>query len=345
MVEAMGYNECMSDASNTVGPAQNLRPNTLKDYVGQDNAVKTLEVFLNAVKSRGEPSEHLLFYGPPGIGKTTLAHIIANELHGEMKVTSGAAMQKSGDLAAILTNLQDNDVLFIDEIHRLPRTVEEILYPVMEDYFLDIVIGKGPSARTVRLPVPRITIVGATTRLAMLSAPLRDRFGLILRLDYYEPKDMQKIIIRASKILGSNITPEAAKQIALRARRTPRLANRILKRARDMLLVDGHKEINEENLVTLFELLELDEYGLQDVDRKYIETLGKKFQNAPVGIETLAAAMSEDRQTIEEFIEPYLLQIGFLKKTPRGRVLTTPAMKHMKISVAKADEIEQQKLI
>lgn len=331
----------MSDTSPHSGPAHNLRPHTLEDYIGQENAVKTLEVFLNAVKSRGEPSEHLLFYGPPGIGKTTLAHIIANELHGEMKVTSGAAMQKSGDLAAILTNLQDNDVLFIDEIHRLPRTIEEILYPVMEDYFLDIVIGKGPSARTVRLPVPKITIVGATTRLAMLSAPLRDRFGLILRLDYYEPKDMEQIIMRASKILGTPITKAAAKQVAMRARRTPRLANRILKRARDMLLMDGQKEIDETNLVKLFDLLELDEFGLQDVDRKYMDTLGRKFQNNPVGIETIASAMSEDRQTIEEFIEPYLLQIGFLKKTPRGRVLTNAALKHIGLK----DAVEQQTLV
>ena len=331
----------MSDASLNTGPAQSLRPQSLSDYVGQDNVIKTLEVFLNAVKSRGEPSEHLLFYGPPGIGKTTLAHIIANELHGEMKVTSGAAMQKSGDLAAILTNLQDNDVLFIDEIHRLPRTVEEILYPVMEDYFLDIVIGKGPSARTVRLPVPRITIVGATTRLAMLSAPLRDRFGLIMRLDYYEPKDMEKIILRASNILGTPITKDAAKQIAVRSRRTPRLANRILKRARDMLLVDGITEINDASLAQLFVLLELDEFGLQDVDRKYMETLGKKFQNNPVGIETIASAMSEDRQTIEEFIEPYLLQIGFLKKTPRGRTLTPHAMRH----IGAKNEVVQESLV
>lgn len=331
----------MSDASPPIGPAQSLRPQTLSDYVGQDNVIKTLDVFLNAVKSRGEPSEHLLFYGPPGIGKTTLAHIIANELHGEMKVTSGAAMQKSGDLAAILTNLQDNDVLFIDEIHRLPRTVEEILYPVMEDYFLDIVIGKGPSARTVRLPVPRITIVGATTRLAMLSAPLRDRFGLIMRLDYYEPKDMEKIILRASNILGTPITKNAAKQIAVRSRRTPRLANRILKRARDMLLVDGITEINDDSLAQLFVLLELDEFGLQDVDRKYMETLGKKFQNNPVGIETIASAMSEDRQTIEEFIEPYLLQIGFLRKTPRGRTLTPHAMRH----IGAKNEVVQESLV
>ncbi|MBI1863255.1 Holliday junction branch migration DNA helicase RuvB [Candidatus Microgenomates bacterium] len=339
----MRYNDCMSDTSLNTGPAHNLRPHSLGDYVGQDNVVKTLEVFLNAVKSRGEPSEHLLFYGPPGIGKTTLAHIIANELQGEMKVTSGAALQKSGDLAAILTNLQDNDVLFIDEIHRLPRTVEEILYPVMEDYFLDIVIGKGPSARTVRLPVPKITIVGATTRLAMLSAPLRDRFGLIMRLDYYEPKDMEKIILRAAQILETPISKDAAKQIAVRSRRTPRLANRILKRARDMLLVDGITEINDASLAQLFVLLELDEYGLQDVDRKYMETLGKKFQNNPVGIETIASAMSEDRQTIEEFIEPYLLQIGFLKKTPRGRMLTNSAQKHMGYKIVQ--DPPQQSLI
>jgi holliday junction DNA helicase RuvB len=319
----------MSDAT------LNLRPQQLDDYIGQKNVVDTLRVFLTASKSRGVPQEHLLFYGPPGIGKTTLASIIATELHGEIKITSGAAVQKSGDLAAILTNLKDNDVLFIDEIHRLPKTVEEMLYPVMEDSFLDIVIGKGPSARTVRLPVAPITIVGATTRLAMLSAPLRDRFGLILRLDYYDDREMENIIMRSSKILGIPMDKESAHEIAIRSRHTPRLANRILKRAHDVLLVDHHKSINRELLERLFVLLELDSYGLNQLDRQYLTLIGVTFQNNPMGIETIASSLSEDRQTIEEFVEPYLLQIGFVKKTSRGRVLSDRALKHIGATKAK----------
>ncbi len=329
----------MTDTSTT------LRPQRLHEYVGQENAINTLRVFLEAVKSRGTVTEHLLFYGPPGIGKTTLASIIANELQGEIKVTSGAAIQKTGDLAAILTNLKDNDVLFIDEIHRIPKSVEEMLYPVMEDNFLDIIIGKGPSARTVRLPVAPITIIGATTRLAMLSAPLRDRFGLILRLDYYSDTEMQHIITRSSTILNVPITKEAARAIAVRSRHTPRLANRILKRAHDILLVDKHKNINDQLLEKLFTLLELDEYGLTEIDRKYLRTIGEKFQNNPVGIETISSALSEDRQTIEEFIEPYLLQIGFIKKTSRGRVLTTKALGHLKIKSLGKKEDGQEPLL
>ncbi len=318
----------MSDPAVT-----NLRPKKLKEYVGQDGVVKTLQMFVKAAKGRGSPSEHLLFYGPPGIGKTTLAHIIASELSGDIKVTSGAVIERSGDLAAILTNLNDNDVLFIDEIHRLPKTVEEVLYPVMEEFMLDIIIGKGPAARTVRLPVPRITIVGATTRLALLSPPLRDRFGLILRLDYYSDDEVMKIIQRSAQILGLPIDQQAAKEIAKRSRKTPRVANRILKRARDIFDVDKHKKIDEELLKKLFSLLELDEYGLSDVDRKYLHVLGTKFQNSPVGVETIASSLSEDKRTVEEFIEPYLLQIGFIKKTPRGRVLTAKALKHLKITL------------
>lgn len=316
----------MSDSS-----AANLRPKNLKDYIGQAGAVKTLQMFIKAVKGRGTPSEHLLFYGPPGIGKTTLAHIIASELSGDIKVTSGAVIERSGDLAAILTNLKDNDILFIDEVHRLPKVIEEVLYPVMEEYVLDIIIGKGPAARTVRLPIPKITIVGATTRLALLSPPLRDRFGLILRLDYYTEDEVMKIIQRSAKILGLPIDQKAAKEIAKRSRKTPRIANRILKRARDIFDVDKHKKIDEELLEKLFSLLELDEYGLSDVDRKYLHVLGTKFQNSPVGVETIASSLSEDKKTVEEFIEPYLLQIGFMKKTPRGRVLTPKALYHLKI--------------
>lgn len=310
---------------------ENLRPKLLKDYIGQENLVKTLKLFIDAVNKRGKPSEHILFYGPPGIGKTTLAYIVANELKGEIKVTSGATITKTGDLAAILTNLKDNDVLFIDEIHRLPKPVEEMLYPVMEEYSLDIIIGQGPSARTVRLPVPRITIIGATTKLALLSAPLRDRFGLLLRLDYYQKAEIERIIIRSSKILKIPVTTEAAHEIALRARKTPRLANRILKRARDVFEVDKHKEIDKKLLDKLFSLLEIDEIGLTDIDKQYLEILGKKFNNIPVGVETIASSISEDKRTVEEFIEPYLLRLGFIKKTSKGRVLTQKALQHLKI--------------
>lgn len=323
----------------------NLRPRTLSDYIGQSAAVKTLTMFLKAVKGRGEPSEHLLFYGPPGIGKTTLAHIIAHELSGDIKITSGAAISKTGDLAAILTNLKDNDILFIDEIHRLSKPVEEVLYPVMEDYFLDIIIGKGPAARTVRLPIPKVTIVGATTKLALLSAPLRDRFGLILRLNYYEETEIVDIVIRSSKILGIPLDKQAAIEIAKRSRHTPRIANRILKRARDMLQVDKHASISEELLKKLFSLLELDEYGLSDIDRKYLLLVGKKFQNSPIGVETIASSLSEDRQTIEEFIEPYLLQLGFIKKTPRGRVVTPKGLQHLNIKTSRKNDTQQPTLV
>lgn len=312
---------------------ENLRPQRLKDYIGQKKVVETLKLFIEAVKKRGQPSEHILFYGPPGIGKTTLSYIVANELEGDIKITSGATITKTGDLAAILTNLKDNDVLFIDEIHRLPKPVEEILYPVMEEYALDIIIGKGPSARTVRLSVPKITIIGATTKLALLSSPLRDRFGLILRIDYYSTSEIKEIILRSAKILGVPITDEAAYQIALRSRRTPRIANRILKRARDILEVDKHKIIDNKLLEKLFNLLEIDEIGLIDIDKKYLKILSEKFNNQPVGIETIASALAEDVKTIEDFIEPYLLQIGFLKKTPRGRQITTKGLQHLKLTL------------
>lgn len=306
-----------------------LRPQTLAEYIGQKNASDTLRIFLDAVNKRGYATEHILLYGPPGIGKTTLAHIIAHELHGEIKITSGAAIQKGGDLAAILTNLKDNDILFIDEIHRLPKPVEEMLYPVIEDYSLDIIIGKGPSARTLRLPVPKITIVGATTKLALLSAPLRDRFGLLMRLDYYTIEDMMTIIERASRVLGIELNSEHSKEVANRSRRTPRIANRILKRIRDFIQVGNHTTIQKELLESVFTLLGIDSLGLTEIDRSYMACLGERFQNNPTGVETLASSLSEDVRTVEEFIEPYLLQIGFLKKTTRGRVLTPKALKHI----------------
>lgn len=319
---------------------ENLRPKLLKEYIGQANIVKTLQLFIDAVNKRGKPSEHILFYGPPGIGKTTLAYIVANELKGEIKVTSGATISKTGDLAAILTNLKDNDVLFIDEIHRLPKAVEEMLYPVMEEYALDIIIGKGPSARTVRLPVPRITIIGATTKLALLSAPLRDRFGLLLRIDYYSNSELELIVQRSSRILNIPITKGASKEIALRSRKTPRLANRILKRARDILEVDKHIQIDDNLLKKLFDLLEIDAIGLTDIDIQYLELLANKFDNIAVGVETIASSLSEDKRTVEEFIEPYLLQLGFIKKTSRGRALTTKALSHLKIN-----KVEQKELL
>lgn len=310
-----------------------LRPKNLNEYVGQEGAVRTLKMFIEAVKNRGEATEHILFYGPPGIGKTTLSTIIAQELKGEIRITTGAALTKVGDLAAILTNLKDNDVFFIDEIHRLPKNVEEMLYPVMEEYCLDVIIGKGPAARTVRLPIPRITIVGATTKLAYLTAPLRDRFGLLLRLDFYNDKEMIHIVKRSAQLLNIEINDEAAHAIAKRSRRTPRLANRLLKRARDIVEVDGHKIIDKYVIEKLIELLDIDDLGLTEVDKQYMEVIGKKYQNAPIGIETLSSSLSEDRRTIEEFIEPYLMQIGFVKKTPRGRVLTTQALRHLSISI------------
>lgn len=308
-----------------------LRPTKLTEYIGHKNIVKTLRLFIDAVKNRGTSSEHLLFYGPPGIGKTTLAYIIAHELAGDLKITSGAAITKAGDLAAILTNLKDHDVLFIDEVHRLPKPVEEMLYPVMEDFSLDLIIGKGPAARTVRLSVPHITIVGATTKLALLSAPLRDRFGLVLRIDFYSFDEIVEIITRSSKILNIPITKEAAQEIAKRSRKTPRFANRILKRARDMFEVDKHKVLDEALLKKLFSLLEIDNDGLTPVDRKYMKLIAEKFNNAAVGLDTIALSMSEDKRTIEEFVEPYLMQIGFIKKTSRGRIVTQKGLQYLGI--------------
>ncbi len=314
---------------------QKLRPKKLSEYLGQDKIKKALNLFIEAAKTRKGPTDHLLFYGPPGIGKTTLAHILANELDGELKVTSGPAIERAGDLAAILTNLKNNDILFIDEIHRLPKPVEEALYPVLEEFHLDIVLGKGPSARTVHLSVPNITIVGATTKVALLSPPLRDRFGLISRLKPYNTEEIKEIVIRAAKIIELPLTEDAAIEIAKRSRRIPRIAIRILKRVRDLCTVEKHEEINCENIKELFSILEMDEVGLLPQDRSYLRTMINKFDGGPVGLNTIASALSEDNQTVEEFLEPYLLRLGFIKKTSRGRVVTGAVYKHFDIKAPK----------
>jgi Holliday junction DNA helicase RuvB len=314
---------------NDVG-SNSLRPKTLEDFIGQSEIVENLKIFLSAVKKRGFPSDHLLFYGPAGTGKTTLAQVISQELRTNIKITTGAALTKTGDLAAILTSLKDNDVFFIDEIHRIPKAVEEMLYPALEDNRLDIVIGKGPSARIISLTIPKILIIGATTKLALLSDPLRDRFGLILRLNYYEEPNLKEIIKQAAKILSVPISDDAALQIAKRARKTPRIALRILKRAKDYFDVKKAKKIDQQFLQSLFDLLKLDDMGLTAVDWEYLTILNKKFNNQPVGLSTIAATLSEEEKTIEEYIEPYLLRLGLIKKTTRGRVLTPLALKYLK---------------
>ena len=306
-----------------------LRPQKFADYIGQDKVKNSLEITIKAAKGRKESIEHVLLYGAPGLGKTTLAHLIAREMGANVRITTGPAIEKSGDLAAILSNLEEGDVLFIDEIHRLNKTVEEILYPAMEDYALDIILGKGPAARTVRIDLPRFTLIGATTKISMLSAPLRDRFGHHHHLDFYENKDIEKIVERSAKILGVKIDSDAVLAIATRARRTPRVANRLLKRVRDYSAVKGDGCLSGNSCRDAFAMLEIDELGLDWVDRKILNTIIDKFNGGPVGLNTIAAATGEEMETVEDVYEPYLLRLGFIDRSPRGRIVTPHAYEHL----------------
>ncbi|MDO4868587.1 MAG: Holliday junction branch migration DNA helicase RuvB [bacterium] len=307
----------------------NLRPKTFSEYVGQERLKKNLSLAIDAAKKRGEPIDHILLYGPPGLGKTTMANVIAHEMGANIRITSGPAIEKAGDLASILTNLQDGDVLFIDEIHRLPRAVEEILYSAMEDFKLDIIIGKGPAARSVRLDLPRFTVIGATTRTGSLAAPLRDRFGHIYRLEFYTPEEISQIITRSAQILESQITPDASQMLSTRARLTPRIANRILKRVRDFADVNGDGIIDSLNTKKALAMLEIDDLGLDSADRNLLISMIENYGSKPIGLNTIAALTGDEATTIEDFYEPFLLQIGFIQRTPRGRVVTKKAYNHL----------------
>jgi Holliday junction DNA helicase RuvB len=320
-----------------------LRPRNLDDYLGQEEIKERLRIFIKAARTRQEPLEHVLLYGPPGLGKTSLAHVIAAEMQVNIRVTSGPAIERAGDLAAILTNLHKGDILFIDEIHRLGRVVEEVLYPAMEDFALDIIIGKGPGARSIRLSLPRFTVIGATTRLALMTAPLRARFGVTYRLDFYSQQAIEAIVERSAQLMQVPIDPEGSDEIARRARGTPRVANRLLKRARDYAQVLADGQITAQIARDALDMLQIDPLGLDNMDRRVIKTIIEKFDGGPVGLETIAASISEEPDTIMDVVEPYLLQLGFLDRTPRGRVATRRAYEHLGIEYS--EQIEQGRLL